>query len=389
MKRLTLVLLAQVILAGVAPAWGNEWVNRGGKLNPAGGWFQWVQNTVDGRHCVLGYGGRLQCYDPAINALETVYVDKSQTPDPGNGDLQIFGWDHVNQEYLAMDGGRTIGPEPMAFSMVTRTWRILTNADFDGIESRTRTSSAGSATSPDHDLFIVFGERLGYSGRKVLIYDLRNRTYRELIGPTSMPKRSRTTGQFLYIPSLRKFLLFGGYDGVSAALNDLWLLDPATWSWTPVMALNPPSGRIFSQMAYDSIHDVVYLYGGQGIVDGGVSVLHLSTWTWEHLPEPPGTVLVDYPGHRRAGGGIFDPHAGFCSGSGALAGTDWTGSCRIWCWTHAFDGSPPPPPPPAPGWILATSTSDRVQFEYRSAPPSGVDIYDCVADVNLIDCRRR
>jgi hypothetical protein len=203
-----------------------------------------------------------------------------------------------------------------------------------------------------------------------------------------MPKRSRTTGQFLYIPSLRKFLLFGGYDGVSAALNDLWLLDPATWSWTPVTAQDPPSGRFFSQMAYDRINDLVYLYGGHGAADGRVSVLHLSTWTWEHLPEPPGTVLVDYPGIRRVGAGIFDPGAGFCSGAGVLVGTDWVGSARIWCWTHSFNGSPPPPPP-LPGWVRMTDTPDRVRFEYRSAPPSGVDLYDCIADANVIDCRRR
>jgi hypothetical protein len=388
MKRLTLMLLAQLMLAGTAPVtWGNEWVNRGGRLNPSGGWFQWVQNTVDGRHCALGYNGNLQCYDPATNVLETVYVDKSQTPDPQNGDLQIFGWDHVNREYLAIDGGRTIGPYPMAFSMITRTWRILTNADFDGIESRTKAAAAGSATSPDHDLFVVFaGAHGGYPGRSAHIYDLRNGTYRELIGPASMPSRKFTTGQFLYIPSLGKFLLFGGYTG-SVPLNDLWLLDPATWGWTPVTAQNPPSGRYFSQMAYDSINDVVLLYGGHGTADGRVSALHLDTWTWEHLPEPPGTVLVDYPGFRRVGAGIFDGGAGFCSGSGILAGTGWVASAQIWCWTHSFGESPPPPA--APGWVLTTSTPDRVRFEYRSAPPSGVDLYDCIADANIIDCRRR
>lgn len=388
-KRLTLALSAQLMLAGVAPVtWANEWVNRGGMLNPGGGWFQWMQNTVDGRHCALGYGGNLQCYDPATNVLATVYVNGSQTPDPQNGDTQVFGWDHLRREYLAMDGGRSIGPYPMAFSMVTRTWRILTNADFAGIESRTITGSAGSATSPDHDLFVVFGERGGSAGRKTLIYDLRNRTYRELVGPTSMPIRNLTQGQFLYIPSLRRFLLFGGLSFNSGPLNDLWLLDPATLSWTPVTAQNPPSGRYFSQMAYDRVNDLVYLYGGHGAANGGVSVLHLETWTWEHLPEPPGIVRVNFPGIRRVGAGIFDPGAGFCSGSGVLVGTDWVGSAHIWCWTHQFNG-PPPPPPPAPGWVLTTSTPDRVRLEYRSAPPIGVDLYDCIADANVIDCRRR
>lgn len=388
MTRLPLLLLAQLMLAGAAPvAWGNEWANRGGLLNPGGGWFQWVQNTVDGRHCALGYNGNLQCYDPPINALETVYVDKSRTPDPQNGDLQIFGWDHVNREYLAMDGGRTIGPYPMAFSMMTRRWRILTNADFNAIESRTRAASAGSATSPDHDLFVVFaGAHAGYPGRKVLIYDLRNRTYRELIGPASMPSRNRTQGQFLYVASLKKFLLFGGAGESGQLLNDLWLFDPATWRWIPVKAQHPPSGRYFSQMAYDSINDLVYVYGGYGAADGGVSVLHLSTWIWEHLPAPPGTVLVDYPGIRRVGAGIFDPSAGFCSGAGVLVGTNWLGSARIWCWTHQVNGLPPTP---APDWVLTTSTPDRVRFESQSVPPIGVDLYDCITDVNVIDCRRR
>ena len=174
---------------------------------------------------------------PSTNVLETVYVNGSQTPDPRNGDLQNFGWDHVNLEYLAMDGGRTIGPYPMAFSMVTRTWRILTNADFAGVESRTIASGAGSATSPDHDVFVVFaGSHHGYVGRKALIYDLRNRTYSELNAPVSMPSRSRTQGQFLYISSLKRFLLFGGSGSSYELLNDLWLLDPTTWTWTSVTA---------------------------------------------------------------------------------------------------------------------------------------------------------
>jgi Galactose oxidase, central domain len=389
MKQLTLALLAQLMLAGAASvAWGNEWENRGGRLNPAGGWFQWVQNTFDGRYCALGYHGDLQCYDPSTNVLETVYVNGSQTPDPQNGDLQIFGWDHVNMEYLAMDGGRTIGPYPMAFSMVTRTWRILTNADFDGIESRTKTSAAGSATSPDHDVFVVFGSFSGYTGRKTLIYDLRNRTYRELAGPASMPSRNHTQGQFLYIPSLRRFLLFGGDSYNSGPLNDLWLLDPVTWVWTSVTAQNPPSGRSFSQMAYDPLNDVVYLYGGNSAPDAGVWVLHLNTWAWEYIPEPAGIVLVDYPGIRRVGAGIFDSGAGFCSGAGILPGTNWIGSAEIWCWTHSFNG-PPPPPPPVPGWVRTTDTPDQVRFEYRSTPPSGVDLYDCIVDATLINCQRR
>lgn len=393
MKRLTLVLLAQLVLAGAVPhAWGNEWFNRGGRLNPGGGWFQWIQNTVDGRYCALGYGGNVQCYDPATNVLETVYVNASQTPDPQNGDLQVFGWDHVNMEYLAMDGGRTIGPHPMAFSMVTRTWRILTNADFDAIESRTVASGAGSATSPDHDLFVVFaGSHHGYPGRKVLVFDLRNRTYRELAAPTSMASRNRTQGQFLYISSLRRFLLFGGSSTSYELLNDLWLLDPATWTWTNVTAQNPPSGRTFSQMAYDHVNDLVYLYGGHGATDGGVSALRISTWTWEHVPEPPGTILVDYPGIRRVGAGIFDPGAGFCTGSGVLVGTNWVGSAEIWCWTHSFDGSPPPPPPPPPmpGWVRATDTPDRARFEFQATPPTGVDLYDCTVNSTVIDCQRR
>ena len=140
-------------------------------------------------------------------------------------------------------------------------------------------------------------------------------------------------------------------------------------------------------MAYDQFNDVVYLYGGHGATDGGVSVLHVNTWTWEHLPEPSGTVLVDYPGIRRVGAGIFDASAGFCSGSGVLVGTNWIGSAEIWCWTHSFDGSPPTPP--VPGWIRSTDTPDRSRFEYQSAPPSGADLYDCVVGSTVINCQRR
>ena len=250
-------------------------------------------------------------------------------PAPNGGDLHAFAWDHVNKEYITLDGSRN-GRQAFAFNLTTRTWRPLTNADFSGLDGRTFVSGSGTAVSPDHDLIVIFGGGL-YASNVTRILDLRNRTYREVVGPAALQRRSYVQNQFLYISSIKQFLLFGGWN--NQYLNDLWLFDPRSQTWTQVAHQNPPTGRYFAQMAYDPVQNIVYLTGGHN-GSGRVSILHIATWTWEHLPLPPGRVLIDYPGQRSVGTAMFDPGSGFCTTAGELEGGTWLDNLRTWCFKH-------------------------------------------------------
>lgn len=309
------------------------WTNFGGRFNPSGGWFDWVQNDVDGRYCAEAYSGHIQCWDAVTNTIERVYTYTDdadvRVTHPRRGDLQTWFWDHIYQEYIHVDGCRS-GRGVFAFHYSSRQWRPLTDSDFSGLSGRTPVCGNGSAVSVDHDMAVIVGGRGGIAaGRQTRIFDLQARRYFEFNAPTAMIPRIYTQQQLVYVATLHKFLLFGGRSGGNN-LNDLWLFDPATLRWEQVAHQNPPSPRYFGQMAYDIVTNRVYLTGGHG-GDGRVSYLALDTWTWEHLPLPPGQPRVDYPGWRRVGAAISDPLRGFCHTAGVLVGGTWIDAAKIWC----------------------------------------------------------
>jgi hypothetical protein len=231
-----------------------------------------------------------------------------------------------------------------------------------------------------------------YPTRAVRFFDLQNRIYSEINSASNPSPRTLVQNQFLYLSSIKKFLLFGGWSGTQY-LNDLWLLDPVTKSWMPIAHGNAPAANANAHMAYDSVQDVVYLTGG----DRGsarVSILHLSSWTWEHLPLPSGTAFVDYPTRRRVGAGMFHPVAGFCTVAGKLDGGTWIESLRTWCFKHAIsiDNDPPAQPPAGGsdfvpsnlgdllvGWEKsADDPGDVVRYEVERSENSGVTWIDTV-----------
>lgn len=300
------------------------WTNFGGQFNPSGGWFDWSQNDVDGHYCAKDYGGSVKCWDAGTNTIETVYLYDSEPIQPIRGDLQTWFWDHVMGEYV-----NVLGDEVWAFQYMTRTWRQLTERDFTGLAIQRGVATSGSAVSRDHHLAVVVAGG-PYDSRQTRIFDLAHRTYTEFSAPLDMPVRSFAQQQFVYVASIKKFLLFGGLNG-GTLLNDLWLLDPITWTWTQVAHQNPPTPRYLAQLAYDASDNRVYLTGGSG-GDGHIMRLSLATWTWEQLPLPLGTVLMDYPGHRTTGASVVDPLRGWCSTGGALVeGGSWIDDANIWC----------------------------------------------------------
>jgi hypothetical protein len=353
----------------------NTWHYKGGWLQVSRGWIDWQRNDVDGRYCLFsGHSATaaendVWCYNADTNQWQEVYPGDRSATQPIGGDLHAWGWDHVGKEYFLFDSGKT-GWRSYAFNPITRTWRQLNDTDFSGLSGRTFISSSGTATSPDHDLMVITHGG-GYPTRVVRFLDLRNGTYSEINSPSNPPVRTFVQNQFLYISSIRKFLLFGGSAGTQY-FNDLWLLDPVTRTWMPIAHVNPPPGNSNAQMAYDSVQDVVYLTGGdRGTAQ--VSILQVSNWTWQHLPLPAGSAFVDYPSRRRNGGAMFHPVAGFCNVAGGLQGGTWIESLRTWCFKHAVstDTVPPAQPPAGGSDFVPSNLGDLIAGWSRSADDPG------------------
>ncbi|HWP59902.1 MAG TPA: kelch repeat-containing protein [Candidatus Acidoferrales bacterium] len=351
--QITLLLAAPLLFAFAAAAQDvNKWRNRGGNLLVTRGWLNAAQNDLDGQFCLFSGHSAVTpendvfCYDASINKWTRVYPGNKSASQPVGGDLHAWGWDHIGKEYFLFDGSK-VGWRAYAFNPVTKAWRRLTDADFPGLDDRSFIDGAGIATSPDHDLMVIaHGSNSVSVGNVVRILDLKNRTYSEMYTGIP-PNRKNIQHQFLYISSLKKFLLFGGR-GASGALRDLWLFDPASKTWMPIAHNNPPPGTYNGHMAYDSVQNVVYLVGGEG-GSARVWILHLSNWTWEQLPLPSGTALVDYPTRRRYGIALFHPVAGFCTAAGALDSAAYWQSYQTWCFKHSLSIDDEPPQEPGPG----------------------------------------
>lgn len=392
LRRLATAALGLALLtgAGVATAQTNKWTYKGGWIGYTRGWLEWQKNSYDGRYCLFagspswsGSPNDVWCYNAATNVWENVYKGDLSATWPKGGDEHAWGWDHVHGEYIILDTAH-YRPQAYAFKMATRTWRKLTNADFAGIESRNLPFGAGTATSPDHDLMVITH---GPSGGDALtrILDLKNGTYSELRPATGVAfpeNRNLIQNMFVYVSSLRKFLLFGGHSIVTNKnLNDLWLFDPVSKTWMKVTQSGDiPSPRANSHIAYDSVQNVVYLFGGNVTEDPVVYILRLSDFSWQKLPVPAGTVYVDRSPYRTNGTSMWSKEAGFCLTGGSLSpARDWSDSLRTWCFQHSLsaDSTPPSSPPANTGSFVPSDLGNLTASWYKSASdPADVARYE-------------
>lgn len=132
-------------------------------------------------------------------------------------------------------------------------------------------------------------------------------------------------------------VLFGGYYydspiwcswgpcDTTQYFNDTWEWDGSQWTERPVAGPVPRAGHI---MAYDSIRQVIVLFGGH---DG--SVLMNDTWEWDGqawTQRTPSTV----PPARVDAAMVFDPSRGVCVLVGGWPGSDLAapGQCDTWEW---------------------------------------------------------
>ncbi len=86
----------------------------------------------------------------------------------------------------------------------------------------------------------------------------------------------------------RKVVLFGGSQSYSgAAVNDIWLYDTPTRTWTNPNPSTKPTGLKFPPIAFDTKRGYVFYYAGQG----NLWTYSVATNTWTNLNVPGGPPL--------------------------------------------------------------------------------------------------
>lgn len=103
---------------------------------------------------------------------------------------------------------------------------------------------------------------------------------REVLAPPS----ARCCMGFTYVPApIRKVIMYGGLDTNGDALKDTWAWNGT--SWQPLIADSAPGPRVSTRMVYDVAIDRVVLFGGKACmtcapVDDKTWLFNASTNTW-------------------------------------------------------------------------------------------------------------
>jgi hypothetical protein len=122
-----------------------------------------------------------------------------------------------------------------------------------------------------HDVFVLFGGRC-LDGKRCVrnaalddtwLYDLTTNTWTLMSPAMSPPPRDQ---QMMFFDPLNEVVvLFGGRNGL-LLYDDLWVYDVGLNSWIEIEALSDmwPSARRLGSMVYDETLDGAVLYGGNG-----------------------------------------------------------------------------------------------------------------------------
>jgi len=115
---------------------------------------------------------------------------------------------------------------------------------------------------PNADCMIIYGGM--YLNRplndlSLLVVTDNKNEWQTIKSPTASGPSARYNHTLLYIESIQKFLLFGGYDGKEVK-NDLWLLTPGTWEWTPV---STSTWCGFKEYSFALLNERLYVFGGK------------------------------------------------------------------------------------------------------------------------------
>lgn len=266
-----------------------------------------------------------------------VWTDLNPATRPAARGRHAMAYDGQSDQIILFGGTGTgtLG-DTWAYDLNSNTWQSLSPA--------TRPSPRSHPTlayDAESDRAILFG---GSNGAAVLddtwTYDLEADTWSNL-NPTTKPA-PRSRHAMAYDSRSDRVVLFGGV-GITASLNDTWSYDRNANTWTNMNPGTSPSARGRHAMEYDAESDRVVLFGGTF----GSTVLN-DTWmydlesnTWTNLS--PASPPPARSGHRLAYDSRSDRivlFGGFDPASAELGDT-WTFDLNNNTWTNMSPATSP------------------------------------------------
>lgn len=220
--------------------------------------------TIGGYDYVTGQYERSCCeYDIDADAWQEVTL---------SGDLVPYSRHHVVGnvtplgKYLVMgidllQNGTPASTTPwMAwFDPAAATWTTITPANYPTIYTR----STGAYDSVGHCFWVFGGDTSAGGGsgvsNELWCYDIDSNTWTQK-GLTA-PMSARARMSMIYEPS-HGLLMYGGVDGSSAFLSDLWRYDIASDAWTQLTPSGTAPGVANVKHCYEPQNGRWYIWGG-------------------------------------------------------------------------------------------------------------------------------
>ncbi len=156
----------------------------------------------------------------------------------------------------------TLSFAQVAFYEPATMIRTFTIADQENLPTR---GNPGMVYDNESDLIVIFGgwnETAGSPWDTTWTYDYNSDTYTKM-DPATSPLGRAEPG--ICYDSIRdEVMIFAGEDGMDTpdALNDSWIYDVDSDTWTEVFPTTAPSDRRAHSMAFDSESNRIIVFGG-------------------------------------------------------------------------------------------------------------------------------
>jgi hypothetical protein len=146
---------------------------------------------------------------------------------------------------------------------------------------------------PVNDVVVLFGSLLqGNITNDTWHYYPASNTWSQIYPNDSPGTPARRNADSIVYDSVdHKIVMFAGSsvnNGQQVLLNDVWLYDAGTRTWTNPRPANPPAAGKFPPLAYDSHRNLVIYYGGPGNTWG----YSVPNNTWTNLQVQGGPVIL-------------------------------------------------------------------------------------------------
>jgi N-acetylneuraminic acid mutarotase len=259
-------------------------------FSPDGGWVQIAPET--------GHGTDAWAYDSREQVLVSVEQDDTWSYDPSTGEWlaletedhprDLLGariaYDSGSDRIILFGGFETIGdrtPATWALDVTGGTWTQM-----DPRASPPGRNFHAMAYDPRADRVILFGGTASPSTvwRDTWAYDYDADTWTEL--STKQGPAPRNYSAMVYDPVGRRMILFGGVDASEAPFGDTWAYDPRTNQWVDLEPDAAPSPRGWHSMALDTETGMIVLFSGGETRDTDLDDVWLfdpSSDTWSQV----------------------------------------------------------------------------------------------------------